>query len=243
MPSIRSTILTLLPFLVLFLPSSNALPVSKQAPLAPGRVTCEPISTYTTAWFLAHTRPAYRHELHNTALFYTRGTSCPARDLAEQRPDQYTTIWEVWPCYLYNDAPVESNPLRCIHGDHELRRTFYENMSRAFARMARTRATVMHSKVDYAVVPEDGIWARIELPTIRESTDVETLLKLSEDSSISRSYAVTRDTWETVRELIQRAMNEVRAIFREARSRSEDGAGSACSLWGSVDEGWLEMLW
>ncbi|TKA65401.1 hypothetical protein B0A55_11807, partial [Friedmanniomyces simplex] len=65
------------------------------------------------------------------------------------------------------------------------------------------------------------------------------LLKLSEDVSVSRSYPVTRDGWETVRELIQRAMDEVRAIFREAKSRSEDDAGAACGLWGSVN---LEYL-
>ncbi|TKA47367.1 hypothetical protein B0A55_13277, partial [Friedmanniomyces simplex] len=138
--------------------------------------TCDPISIYTIEWFLAHTLPAYRHELHNTALFYTRRTSGPARDLAERHPDQYTTIWEVWPCYLYNDALVASNPLRCIHGDHDMRRTFYENVSRAFAWMARKRATVMHLKEGYEHVP---------------------LLKLSEDVSVSRSYPVTRDGWET----------------------------------------------
>ncbi|KAK1808124.1 hypothetical protein LTR12_017517 [Friedmanniomyces endolithicus] len=243
MLSVRPVTLILLPFLLLSLPSSNAFPVSKQAPLTPDRATCDPISIYTTEWFLAHTLPAYRHELHNTALLYTGRTSGPARDLAERHPDQYTTIWEVWPCYLYNDAPVASNPLRCIHGDHDMRRTFYENMSRAFARMARKRATVMHLKEGYEHVPVEGIWGRVELPTIRGNTDVETLLKLSEDVSVSRSYPVTRDGWETVRELIQRAMDEVRAIFREAKSRSEDDAGAACGLWGSVDEGWLDALW
>ncbi|KAK1036472.1 hypothetical protein LTR74_018851 [Friedmanniomyces endolithicus] len=116
-------------------------------------------------------------------------------------------------------------------------------MSRAFARMARKRATVMHLKEGYEHVPVEGIWGRVELPTIRGNTDVETLLKLSEDVSVSRSYPVTRDGWETVRELIQRAMDEVRAIFREAKSRSEDDAGAACGLWGSVDEGWLDALW
>jgi len=141
-------------------------------PTEPKAVTCDPVSTYTTEGFLANTLPDYRREIHDHALFYMRGTSRTARDLAEQSDGEYITIWEVWPCWLYDDRRKESNRLRCIHGNDDKRTMFYENMSRAFARMARKSATIMHAFADYETVPQDGIWARVELPALQEATDV-----------------------------------------------------------------------
>lgn len=172
---IRSLSLTLNTFLLLCITFSYAQPINHQIVLYAdeNNAKCDSIDTYTTEWFLANTLPDYRRELHNKALFYTRGTSRTARDLAGRSHGEYVTIWEIWPCWLYDDRQETDNRLSCIHRDHALRRTFYENMSRAFARMARASATVMHQSADYAMPSQDGIWARVELPTIQDMTDVE----------------------------------------------------------------------
>lgn len=39
------------------------------------------------------------------------------------------------------------------------------------------------------------------------------------------------------------AMDEVRAIFRTAKSQSDDGASAVCNIWSSVEDEWLESLW
>ncbi|KAK5127978.1 hypothetical protein LTR85_005095 [Meristemomyces frigidus] len=212
--------------------------------VANSNVECDGIETYTTEWFLANTLPDYRHEIYEHALFYTRGTSKPARDLAKKSRGEYVTIWEVWPCWLYDDRQVRENRLSCIHHDPKVRTTFYENMSRAFARMARKNATVMHSQKDYAQPPEDGIWARVELPALRDKTDVEQIRKIDEKAGRFATSALARDPWETVRLVIQRAMEEVRAIFRGARANKVENAGAACnSIWNSADDKWLDSLW
>lgn len=61
--------------------------------------------------------------------------------------------------------------MSCIHNG-PMKRTFYENMSKAYARMARDTATVMHMTADYANPPQDGIWGRIEVPALRDLTDI-----------------------------------------------------------------------
>jgi len=73
---------------------------------------------------------------------------------------------------LYNDALTPDNPLRCIHADATLKRRYYSSMSNAYARMARESATVMHRTRDYFDPPLDGIWGKIELPTLSDKTDV-----------------------------------------------------------------------
>lgn len=157
---------------------TGAYPITNvQIPLGePEEARCDSVSRYTTEWFLSNTLPEYRHELHSNALFYTRGASQSARQLAGASPDQYTSVWEVWPCWLYDPSPDKSNRMRCIHEDKNARMTFYENMSRAFARMARDSATVMAAdEKDYVDMPEDGIWGRVELPALRDLTDVESV--------------------------------------------------------------------
>jgi hypothetical protein len=46
-------------------------------------------------------------------------------------------------------------------------------MSNAYARMARKSATVMHKTQDYLNPPMNGIWGKIELPALRDKTDVK----------------------------------------------------------------------
>jgi hypothetical protein len=83
-----------------------------------------------------------------------------------------TDLYLTGPKWLYNDSLANENPLRYIHSDRNKRTKFYENMSKAFARMARKRATVMHMTDDYDDPPQNGIWGRIELPALRHETDV-----------------------------------------------------------------------
>lgn len=76
------------------------------------------------------------------------------------------TIWDLWPCGLYNPDPDPSNPMRCIHHDDIHRQLFYGNMSLAFAQKACTSADVLHSYEDYLHPPKNGIWATIEYPEL-----------------------------------------------------------------------------
>jgi hypothetical protein len=63
--------------------------------------------------------------------------------------------------------------MRCIHADEKNRTTFYENMSKAFAMKAQKAATVMHSASNFLSPPTDGIWSRVEFPTMRERGAVD----------------------------------------------------------------------
>ena len=55
-------------------------------------------------------------------------------------------------------------------------------MSKAFAIKAGGIATVMHSAEDYNQPPEDGIWATIELPTMKDFTTVTSVSYLVQNS-------------------------------------------------------------
>jgi len=157
---------------------SHPLSYDDQAPSSAEEVPCASIDTYTESWFSAHTLPAFRSPLHTTALFYTRNMSVAALKYAAAQSPPLTTIWNVWPCGLYDHRPTPSNPLRCIHADAALRQRFYEAMSRAFALKARAAAAVMHAPADYDDPPLDGIWARVELPALKDATDVGLVAKL-----------------------------------------------------------------
>lgn len=85
------------------------------------------------------------------------------------RKRKLTTIWDVWPCYLYVYHNEPNNKMRCIHSDPTSRQTFYENMSQAFAVKAWGSVKVMHSTLDYDNPPTDGIWANIEFPTMSKN--------------------------------------------------------------------------
>jgi len=70
------------------------------------------------------------------------------------------------------------------------------------------------------------------------------LTKVNEDVSTSMVYQVSNDTWETAKVAIQRAIDEVRAIFRLAKLRQgDDAVAAACSIWSSVNDEWLDLLW
>jgi hypothetical protein len=61
-------------------------------------------------------------------------------------------------------------------------------MSNAYARMARKSATVMHKSQDYDNPPMDGIWGKIELPALRDQTDVEEVSGFSAPITLSIAY-------------------------------------------------------
>ncbi|KAH0558550.1 hypothetical protein GP486_004793 [Trichoglossum hirsutum] len=138
-----------------------ALPT--ESPSLSGRdVPCDPISKYTTNYFLDHhiyTPPA------TTCLFYTFGLSATAQRFAHGGGSDMTTIWDIWPCELYNGDDNSGNPLRCIFKDNTMRLTYFENMSRAMAMLCKTFATVMTD--DPKNIPQPGIWGRIEEPTLK----------------------------------------------------------------------------
>jgi hypothetical protein len=111
--------------------------------------------------------------------------SVPAKALA--RRSGLTTIWNVWPCGLYVHHDEPENPMRCIHHDTKNRTRFYEAMSKAFAMKAKGHAVVMHAGEDWERPPGDGIWGRVEFPTLRALGHVEEVG--------FRSYLAFR--WET----------------------------------------------
>ncbi|RYP66420.1 hypothetical protein DL771_007829 [Monosporascus sp. 5C6A] len=154
-------------------PSDPLLPARDvQKPMISGNVgddvDCETVEKYTTEpnlprqWFLRNVLPPYASTtpFRSRTLFYSANMSRPARNKA--RREGLTTIWDVWPCPLYDHRPSPQNPLRCIHRSPDQRRTFFENMSRAFALRATERATVLHDARNYYAPPSDGIWASVE---------------------------------------------------------------------------------
>ncbi|KAI1171544.1 hypothetical protein F4777DRAFT_49946 [Nemania sp. FL0916] len=127
-------------------------------------VECEPIEKYTSQWFLINTREQYRDSLPSNALFYSRDMSSAARAIAADLG--LVTIWDLWDCTLYYPDNIPSNPMRCIFNDETQRRSFFENMSLAFAQKACDGASVLHSFQYYFDPPLDGIWGTVELPEL-----------------------------------------------------------------------------
>lgn len=58
-----------------------------------------------------------------------------------------------------------NNPLRGIFGSLATRRTYFENMSRAFATLCDTKALLMTDNIND--VKLDGIWGKVELLTLQ----------------------------------------------------------------------------
>jgi hypothetical protein len=112
-------------------------------------------------------------------------------------------MWQPW---LYRKTQVKSNPLRCIMQTPADRATFFENMSQAVAEQCSVFATVMTKDVNN--IPTDGIWARVEFPTLQRSDNqgrVDSIDKCNPDASIvqplwtrSRSRLVRRTTNATL---------------------------------------------
>ncbi|KAF4625421.1 hypothetical protein G7Y89_g12748 [Cudoniella acicularis] len=133
------------------------------------RSPCDPISKYSTEWFLANTKPEYRFKsFDSTALFYTQGLSERARKFARQARNKIT-IWDVWPCENYFIKSTRQNPLACIMEDAKEEMAYFENMSRAFAMMAANVASVMHRDIENP--PMSTIWGRIELPVLQAASN------------------------------------------------------------------------
>ncbi|KAH6668964.1 hypothetical protein B0J14DRAFT_657972 [Halenospora varia] len=131
---------------------------------------CDPISKYSTEWFLENTKPEWRFtSFDSTALFYTQGLSQRARQFARQASNNKITIWEVWPCENYFIKMTRQNPLYCIMSDVEQEMTYFENMSRAFAMKASRLASVMHRDIENP--PMSTIWGRVELPILQANTN------------------------------------------------------------------------
>jgi len=110
-----------------------------------------------------------------------------ARKYARSHRNKLTTIWDIWPCELYNHHNTHSNPMRCIHSDPAQQLWFFENMSRAFALKAREFATVMHSSANYFLPPATGIWARVEFQALQQGF-VDELEKINENKSLSEIF-------------------------------------------------------
>ena len=87
----------LLLFIIISLLSSISLslPIEQQPILED--VECDKVDIYTSEWFLAHTRPQYRQEIHGKAIFYTKGASKYARKLACGSKD-YVSLWQICKC-------------------------------------------------------------------------------------------------------------------------------------------------
>ncbi|KAF2730734.1 hypothetical protein EJ04DRAFT_567502 [Polyplosphaeria fusca] len=181
-----ASILSLPISLLLLITTTYSTPISTPVSTpniqqTPPPVACEPLTNYTTSWFLNNTLPSVPTPLTNTTLFYTRGLTRTA--IRHAASHSLITLWSIWPCALYNSSNATDNPMRCIHDQNATRTTFYENMSRAFALLASGNATVMHSRGDYEKPPMGGIWGRVELPAIVGGRGVREVRKVREDGS------------------------------------------------------------
>jgi hypothetical protein len=87
----------LLAVAVLWVAAAVSAPIYyPQKPLVLGSSgTCESIDRFTTQWFLENTKPEYRQEIIDKALFYTAGASEDARRLACRSNEKYLTIWQI----------------------------------------------------------------------------------------------------------------------------------------------------
>ncbi|EME79625.1 uncharacterized protein MYCFIDRAFT_199331 [Pseudocercospora fijiensis CIRAD86] len=211
----------------------------KQTVLSPNS-DCLNITTFTPDWFLQNTKQSFRREFIDKAVFYTRGAGERARKLACSDPWKYVTIWDIWPSELYDSSNHVSNKLRCIHNSKNTQRNFFENMSSAYAQMARSHAYVMHTLSDFASPPMEGIWGRIELDVLTQRTDVSELWKQSDDQSLKETIEISRkpakhvlvSAMERVGELWGQAMGDGQKLRgRSLEEEEEEEETASCRLW------------
>ncbi|KAI1735338.1 hypothetical protein F4680DRAFT_453031 [Xylaria scruposa] len=152
---------------------AHALPQQESAKLYK-RVDCDPISKYTTDWFIQNicNPPAD----HKTCLFYTRGLTKQAIELAQVPGSVLVTIWGMWDRSLYILNDVDGNPLRCIGKNDGQRLTYFENMSRAMATLCPgPDADVMDRDIHNVYL--ESIWGRVEFPRLmRDDNPVSQLV-------------------------------------------------------------------
>ncbi|KAI0449558.1 hypothetical protein F5B21DRAFT_44714 [Xylaria acuta] len=136
-----------------------ALPELAGTTIVARDVPADPISKYTTQWFLDNV--CNPPDTPADCLFYTKGLSRHAQEFAADPDSFLKTIWEMWDPSLYNDDVNDlNNPLRDIMGDDQLRFDYFSNMSRAMANMCDFKAAVMDK--NYPDVRLDGIWGQVE---------------------------------------------------------------------------------
>lgn len=61
--------------------------------------------------------------------------------------------------------------------------------------MARKTATVMHMAKDFRKPPLHGIWGKVELPALREKTDIEVVRSAPKSNSSKRVLGLSNFTW------------------------------------------------
>lgn len=84
-----------------------------------------------------------------------------------------------------------------VPGHADATNKYYEGMSEAFARLARGTATVVHDNTDYKSPPMDGIYGRVELPTLQKWTDItEVSVAAAEDAHVA-TLKVPSQLWMT----------------------------------------------
>jgi len=165
---------------------ANPVEIKRGVKSSDDGIACHQARDYSAEWFLKNTKPQYSAPLLNNALFYSAGMSKSARAIAKETGR--TTIWDVWPCYLYNHLNEHTNPMRCIHENDKERELFFMHMSRAFAMKARNFSTVLHSAQNYPDPPKTGIWGRVEFPVLERGGVVNWLEKINETRNLSEIF-------------------------------------------------------
>ncbi|KAF3054152.1 hypothetical protein E8E11_011931 [Didymella keratinophila] len=179
-------------------------------------VPCETVDKYTVDWF--EKQAWKRKELDlplDNALFYTRGMSEMAQKYACDH--DLATIWHIWPTELYQHEDKPTNAMRCIHNNTSQRQRFFENMSEAYAKLAKGTVIVMHNASDWTSPPRDGIWYRVEYKTMVNAAEaVTTILKLKEDEN--GSVKVVWDRELSLTSVLEEPISKVLAIGRHVPS-------------------------
>jgi hypothetical protein len=86
---------------------------------------------------------------------------------------------DAFKCWLYDDGDSSqspNNPLRCIMDDGN-RTKYFAKMSRAYALQCGGLAMLMTKNPDD--IPDDGIWAQAEQPTLERDSDFAPLRQLT----------------------------------------------------------------
>ncbi|KAL1608294.1 hypothetical protein SLS60_003234 [Paraconiothyrium brasiliense] len=135
---------------------------------------CASIEDYSVQWFIDNA-PKDRRPAPSTCLFYTFRLTEKARWYAKN--NGMKTIWDVWPGGYYDKRMIKSNPLREIMQNKEDRRTYFSNMSIAWASLCDIYAMVMDNNVTPTsvacdVVNKMGIWFNGELPALQRGNKV-----------------------------------------------------------------------
>ncbi|RYP79222.1 hypothetical protein DL771_000200 [Monosporascus sp. 5C6A] len=152
----------------------------------------DPVSKYTTQWFLDNV--CSPPDVPGACLFYTKGLSVQAQKFAATPNSFLKTIWEMWENYLYNDNKDDlNNPLRAIMADDEDRYEYFSNMSRAMAAMCDYLASVMVRDEDFPEVRPDGIWGQVEFEQLKRDDGekrVDVITVINTDGTQEADYWV-----------------------------------------------------